>query len=105
MTAGIKVSSNHFSGKVEPCFSRPPASKSHHGSRPLSPWSYPFSPPWVAYLFYGEQFDVPFRSIFLLSFIVGIVGGIYGVGGGAFIAPFLVTFFRLPVYTVAGAAR
>ena len=46
-----------------------------------------------------------FRSgIFTLSFIVGIVGGIYGIGGGSIIAPFFVTFFGLPVYTVAGAA-
>jgi uncharacterized membrane protein YfcA len=56
------------------------------------------------YTFYGERFDIPFWSIFALSFIVGIVGGIYGVGGGAIIAPFFVTFFGLPVYTVAGAA-
>jgi len=40
----------------------------------------------------------------LLSSIVGVVGGIYGIGGGAIMAPFFVTFFRLPVYTVAGAA-
>ena len=39
-----------------------------------------------------------------LSFIVGIVGGVYGNGGGAIIAPFFVSFFGLPVYTVAGAA-
>jgi len=58
----------------------------------------------LGYRFYGETFDVPFWGIFALSFIVGIVGGIYGIGGGAIIAPFFVTFFRLPVYTVAGAA-
>ncbi|MBN1103758.1 MAG: sulfite exporter TauE/SafE family protein [Deltaproteobacteria bacterium] len=58
----------------------------------------------LGYTFYGEQFDVPFWGIFALSFIVGIVGGIYGIGGGAIIAPFFVTFFGLPVYTVAGAS-
>jgi uncharacterized protein len=58
----------------------------------------------LGYLFYGEAFDVPFWGIFALSFIVGIVGGIYGIGGGAIIAPFFVTYFGLPVYTVAGAA-
>jgi len=58
----------------------------------------------LGYTFYGEQFDIPFWGIFVLSFIVGIVGGIYGIGGGAIIAPFFVTFFHLPVYTVAGAA-
>ena len=38
------------------------------------------------------------------SFVVGIIGGTYGIGGGAIIAPFCVAVFHLPVYTVAGAA-
>ena len=38
-----------------------------------------------------------------LAFVVGIVGGVYGIGGGSIIAPFLMTFFNLPVYTIAGA--
>lgn len=58
----------------------------------------------LGYSFYGERFDISFWGIFALSLIVGIVGGIYGIGGGAIIAPFFVTFFGLPVYTVAGAA-
>jgi len=58
----------------------------------------------LGYTFYGERFDVSFGGIFALSFLVGIVGGIYGIGGGAIIAPFFVAFFGLPVYTVAGAA-
>lgn len=58
----------------------------------------------MGYTFYDQSFDVSFWGIFALSFIVGIVGGIYGIGGGAIIAPFFVTFFRLPIYTVAGAA-
>jgi uncharacterized protein len=58
----------------------------------------------LGYTFYNETFDVSFWGIFALSFIVGIVGGIYGIGGGAIIVPFFVTFFGLPVYTVAGAA-
>ena len=58
----------------------------------------------LGYTFYGEQFDVSFWGIFALSLIVGVVGGIYGIGGGAIIAPFFVAFFNLPVYTVAGAA-
>jgi hypothetical protein len=56
------------------------------------------------YTFHDEQFDVSTWGIFSLSLIVGVVGGIYGIGGGAIIAPFFVTFFGLPVYTVAGAA-
>lgn len=56
------------------------------------------------YTFYDDQFDVSTWGIFALSLLVGIVGGTYGIGGGAIIAPFFVTFFGLPVYTVAGAS-
>ena len=56
-----------------------------------------------SYSFYGEIFTFNTIGLFLLSFIVGIVGGTYGIGGGAIIAPFLVAFFGLPVYTIAGA--
>ncbi|MDY0131523.1 MAG: sulfite exporter TauE/SafE family protein [Desulforegulaceae bacterium] len=54
--------------------------------------------------FYEETFNVSIPGIFSLSFIVGIIGGIYGIGGGAIIAPFFISFFHLPVYIVAGAA-
>jgi len=58
----------------------------------------------LGYEFYGENFDISIWTIFTLSFIVGIVGGVYGIGGGSIIAPFFVSFCGLPVYTVAGAA-
>lgn len=58
----------------------------------------------IGYTFCDKEFYVSFWGIFTISFIVGIVGGIYGIGGGSIIAPFFVTFFGLPVYTVAGAA-
>lgn len=58
----------------------------------------------LGFTFYSETYNVSFWGIFLLSFIVGIVGGIYGIGGGSIIAPFFITFFGLPVYIVAGAA-
>ena len=38
-----------------------------------------------------------------LALAVGIIGGAYGIGGGSIIAPFLITFFKLPVYAIAGA--
>ncbi|MEW5725427.1 MAG: sulfite exporter TauE/SafE family protein [Thermodesulfobacteriota bacterium] len=58
----------------------------------------------IIYTFYGETFSFPTWGVFALSFIVGIIGGTYGIGGGAIVAPFFVAVFRLPVYTVAGAA-
>ena len=56
------------------------------------------------YEFYGETFSFNTIALFALAFAVGIVGGTYGIGGGAIIAPFLIAIFSLPVYTIAGAA-
>ena len=56
------------------------------------------------YEFYGETFSFNTIALFTLTFMVGIIGGTYGIGGGAIIAPFLMAVFGLPVYTIAGAA-
>ncbi len=58
----------------------------------------------VEFEFWEQRFSFSCPGMFALAFVVGIVGGTYGIGGGAIIAPFCVTVFRLPVYTVAGAA-
>ena len=58
----------------------------------------------VSYDFRGESYISPTWGIFLLSFMVGIIGGTYGIGGGAIIAPFFVSVFKLPVHTIAGAS-
>lgn len=58
----------------------------------------------LGYTFYGESYEVPVKAVFLLSLVVGMVGGIYGIGGGAIIAPFFIIFLGLPVYTIAGPA-
>ena len=58
----------------------------------------------IEYAFWGETFSFPTLGIFALALAVGLVGGIYGIGGGAIIAPFVVSVLGLPVYTVAGAA-
>ena len=57
-----------------------------------------------SYEFYGETFSFNTAGLFALTFLVGMIGGTYGIGGGAIIAPFLITVFGLPVYTIAGAA-
>jgi uncharacterized membrane protein YfcA len=58
----------------------------------------------IEYEFWGERFSYSTFAMFSLAFVVGIIGGTYGIGGGAIIAPFCVAVFHLPVYTVAGAA-
>lgn len=57
----------------------------------------------LGYTFEGKQYQVSTLTIMTLSLTVGIIGGVYGIGGGAIIAPFFVSFLGLPVYTVAGA--
>jgi len=58
----------------------------------------------VEYEFWGETFSFSPVALFALALGVGVAGGIYGIGGGAIIAPFVVSVLHLPVYTVAGAA-
>jgi uncharacterized membrane protein YfcA len=57
----------------------------------------------VEYEFWGERYSFNTMAMFALAFVVGIIGGAYGIGGGAIIAPFCVAFFRLPIYSIAGA--
>jgi uncharacterized membrane protein YfcA len=57
----------------------------------------------VEYEYGGKSYAFSSPAVFALSLGVGVIGGIYSIGGGSIIAPFLVTIFGLPVYTVAGA--
>lgn len=57
----------------------------------------------VEYEYEGKTYAFGTRGVLALSLGVGVIGGIYSIGGGSIIAPFLVTAFGLPVYTVAGA--
>jgi uncharacterized membrane protein YfcA len=58
----------------------------------------------VSYEFLGEIFTFNPVALFFLALGTGLVSGTYGIGGGAIIAPFLAAIFRLPMYTIAGAA-
>jgi uncharacterized protein len=58
----------------------------------------------VEYEFWGQRFSFSTMGMLTLALVVGVIGGTYGIGGGAIIAPFCVAVFHLPVYTVAGAA-
>ena len=57
----------------------------------------------MARLLWRAHYSVSTRKLALLSLAVGLVGGAYGIGGGAIMAPFLVACFGLPVHVVAGA--
>lgn len=55
------------------------------------------------YRFQNRDYSCNLPKIFGLSLIVGVLGATYGIGGGAIIAPFLATIYRLPIHTIAGA--
>jgi uncharacterized membrane protein YfcA len=57
----------------------------------------------IRFDFKGVTYSIHSIGFFMLSFAVGIIGGIYGIGGGSIIAPFCIAFFNLPVHTIAGA--
>ncbi len=58
----------------------------------------------LQYTFNEKTYAINTLAVIVLSLIVGLIGGIYGIGGGAIIAPFFVTIFKLPIHTVAGAS-
>jgi uncharacterized membrane protein YfcA len=59
--------------------------------------------PRVEFEYGSKSYAYSSPAVFALSLGVGVLGGIYSIGGGSIIAPFLVTAFGLPVYAVAGA--
>jgi uncharacterized protein len=63
-----------------------------------------FSAKKTEYEFCGSTFSFATPKMLIMAFLVGIVGGAYGIGGGSIIAPFCVAFLGLPVYMIAGAA-
>lgn len=51
----------------------------------------------------GNSHSFSPRVIAGVSFLTGVIGGAYGVGGGVFMAPILVGTLALPIHGVAGA--
>jgi len=58
----------------------------------------------VSFSFKGTVYGYNPLAIYCICFFVGIIGGIYGIGGGSMIAPILVTLMGMPVHVIAGAA-
>lgn len=56
-----------------------------------------------SFMYGGAEYKIKSPGIIGMSAVIGIVGGIYGIGGGAIISPVLVSFFGLPVHAIAGA--
>lgn len=47
--------------------------------------------------------DCPRKAVMALALVIGVIGGAYGIGGGAIMAPALVAMFGLPLHGIAGA--
>lgn len=73
------------------------------GSQPRSLEVTGFTWRGFSFKFEGEDYRVSGASLVVLSLAVGLAGGIYGVGGGAILSPFLVSLYGLPVHAIAGA--
>ncbi|RLG09942.1 hypothetical protein DRN73_09105 [Candidatus Pacearchaeota archaeon] len=53
---------------------------------------------------YSKQtFELNSFFHYISCFFIGVIGRVYGIGGGALIAPILLAFFRIPPYVFAGA--
>lgn len=61
------------------------------------------TPARVSFRFGDETHSFSLPAMLTLAFVVGIIGGVYGIGGGAIIAPFCIAWLGLPLHTVAGA--
>lgn len=57
----------------------------------------------LEFIYSTQNFKINSFIVTFLAFFIGIIGGIYGIGGGALMAPILLAFFRLPPYIFAGA--
>jgi uncharacterized membrane protein YfcA len=57
----------------------------------------------ISYDYDGSSYSITTWPVILISFVVGIVGGIYGIGGGALLSPYFVAIYQLPVHSIAGA--
>jgi len=70
---------------------------------PEPPKTLKFNYKTLSFEYGGRTYQVNTPLITLISFVIGVIGGIYGIGGGAVMAPILLVFFHLPPYVFAGA--
>lgn len=99
---GVRLAMDVF--KAGPVSAHPKAAGNPESVAQMRVTNAKFTLKGVEYTFSGKTYSFSPSGVFLMCFVVGVVGGIYGVGGGAMIAPFFVALFKMPVYTVAGAA-
>ncbi len=57
----------------------------------------------LQYRFQNKTYGVSVGWLAVVAALIGVIGGTYGIGGGAIMAPILVSLWNLPVHTIAGA--
>lgn len=57
----------------------------------------------LVFQFNGSVYTVAVFRLFFICFFVGLAGGVYGVGGGAILTPFLTVLLHLPIHAISGA--
>jgi uncharacterized membrane protein YfcA len=57
----------------------------------------------IRLLYGGWQYAIPVPSLLAASFLVGVIGTAYGIGGGSFMVPLCLAMYRLPLHAIAGA--
>jgi uncharacterized membrane protein YfcA len=57
----------------------------------------------MTFIFNGQEYNFRLSGFFTLALGVGIIGGIYGIGGGAIITPFILVFYQIPVHAISAA--
>ncbi len=58
----------------------------------------------LSFIFNERLYQFSVWGFIALALIVGMVGGIYGIGGGAIITPFIMACYRIPVHALVAAA-
>ena len=62
-----------------------------------------FGARYVTCVFDDREYRLSTPILVALAFLVGIVSGTYGIGGGSLFASLFVVVFRLPVYIIAAS--
>lgn len=62
-----------------------------------------FTPSRLEFEYSGKTYRINNFLLAGTALIIGVIGGVYGIGGGALMAPILLAFFHLPPYVFAGA--
>jgi uncharacterized membrane protein YfcA len=77
-------------------------------ARPINPsWNLSqqrFGRQGIAFTLNGREYSFGLWGFFILALLVGVVGGVYGIGGGAIITPCIMVFYGIPVHAIAAAA-